>query len=112
MMRKPKFEMLAANDGKVFFQLKAANGEIVLLGRGYPNKFEAIQAIASVMRYGTYEMRYARKQTADGRHFFQLLSPSSRILGWSEMYPSKQGRDNGIMAVRRAVQFGRVLDLN
>jgi uncharacterized protein len=112
MMRKPKFEMLVGDDGKVYFHLKAANGEIVLSGRGYSTKYETIQAIASVMRYGAYESRFMRRENAEGKYFFQLLSPSGRVLGWSQMYHSKQGRDNGIVAVRRAVQFGRVLDLN
>lgn len=112
MMRKPKFEMLVGKDGKFYFHLKAANGEIVLSGRGFATKYEAIQSIASVMRYGAYESRFLRRETAEGRYFFQLQAPSGRLLGWSEMYHSKQGRDNGIIAVRRAVQFGRVLDLN
>jgi uncharacterized protein YegP (UPF0339 family) len=64
------------------------------------------------MRYGALESRFVRKETITGKFYFQLRSPSGRILGWSEMYKSRQGRDNGILAVRRAVQYGRVLDLN
>jgi uncharacterized protein len=112
MMHKPKFEMLTGKDGKFYVHLKAANGEIILSGRGHVTKYEAIQSIASVMRYGGYDSRFVRKETPSGKFFFQLLSPSGRLLGWSEMYHSKQGRDNGIVAVRRAVQYGRVLDLN
>jgi uncharacterized protein len=111
-MRKSKFEMLAGKDGRIYVQLKAANGETVLSGQGFVTKYEAIHSIASVMRYGAYENRFMKHETEDGKFFFQLQTPSGRILGWSELYHSKQGRDNGIVAVRRAVQFGRVLDLN
>jgi uncharacterized protein YegP (UPF0339 family) len=111
-MRKPKFEMLTGNDGKIYIHLKAATGEIVLTSRGFSNKVDAIQGIASVMRFGVNDSRFVRKETDNGRYLFQLVSPGGRVLGWSEMYPSKQSRDNGIVAVRRSVQFGKVLDLN
>lgn len=112
MVRKPKFEMSTGSDGRFYFRLKAANGEVVLAGRGFATKYAAMQAIASVMRYGTMEARFFRRESADGKFFFQLQAPSGRLLGWSELYNSRQGRDNGITAVRRAVQCGRVLDLN
>jgi uncharacterized protein len=111
-MYKPQFEMLAGKDGKFYFRLKASNGEVVLSGRGYKTKSETIHAIASVMRYGGMEGRFVRKETLNRQFYFQLKAPSGQLLGWSEMYHSEIGRDNGIIAVRRAVQFGRVFDLN
>lgn len=51
-MKKPRFEIKTAADGKFHWRLKAANGEIILNGCGYKAKHEAINAIASVMRYG------------------------------------------------------------
>lgn len=112
MIRKPKFEMLTGRDGKIYIHLKASNGEIILSGRGYKTKSEAIHAIGSIMRYGAIPTRFRRKESANGQFYFQLLSPSGRILGWSESYTSRQGRENGIHAVRGAVQYGRVMDLN
>ena len=111
-MKKPKFEMTSGKDGKFSYQLKAANGHTVLTGRGFSSTSAVILAIAAVMRYGLYESRYVRKGTITGQHYFQLRTPSGRILGRSEMYHSYQGRENGINAVRMAVQYGRVLDLN
>jgi uncharacterized protein len=111
-MRKPKFEILAGKDGKIYFHLKAANGEIILAGRGYKTKSETIHAIASVMRYGQLDTSFVRRESANGQFFFQLKSPSGRILGWSEMYIAKQSREVGIQAVKTAVQYGRVFDLN
>ncbi len=111
-MRKPIFEMSTGKDGKVSFQLKADHGTVLLSSRSFQNQAEAIEGIASVMRYGGYDRQYWRKENARGQFFFQLQTPSGRILGWSEMYLSKEGRDGGIMAVRRAIQMGRVLDLN
>lgn len=110
-MRKPKFEILAGKDGKIYPHLKAANGEIILASRGYKTKSEAMHAIASLMRYGLVETSFVRRESANGQFFFQIKSPSGRILGWSELYVAKQSRENGIDAVQRAVLHGRVLDL-
>ena len=112
MIRKPKFEMLTGRDGKIYIHLKASNGEIILSGKGYKTKSEAIHAIGSIMRYGALGKHFRRKQSVNGQHYFQLLSPSGRILGWSETYYSRQGLENGILSVRRSVQYGRVMDLN
>lgn len=111
-MRKPKFEILVAKDGRIHFHLKAANGEVILAGRGFKTKPETLHAIASVMRYGQLESSFVRRQGTNGQFFFQVKSPSGRLLGWSEMYVSKQSREVGIAAVKRAVTFGRVFEAN
>jgi uncharacterized protein YegP (UPF0339 family) len=111
-MRKPKFEILEDKAGKIRFHLKAANGEIILAGRGFKTKAEAIHGIASVMRYGALETGFVRRESLNGQFFFQVKSPSGRLLGWSELYKTRQGRETGISAVKKAVQIGRVLDLN
>jgi uncharacterized protein YegP (UPF0339 family) len=111
-MRKPKFELCSGKDGKTYFHLKAANGEVVLAGRGFRTKPETIHAIADVMRYGLLENSFVRRESASGQYFFQLKSPAGRILGWSEIYISKQSREVGIASVKNAVQFGRIIDLD
>jgi uncharacterized protein YegP (UPF0339 family) len=111
-MRKPKFEMITDKDGKVRFYLRAATGEIVLTSRYYLNMVEAIQGIDRVMRFGAVQSRFIQKETLDGKFYFQLLSASGRVIGQSPIYHSKLGCHNGIVAVRRSVQFGKVLDLN
>ena len=71
-MQKPKFEMLKGRDGKIYIHLKASNGEIILSGRGYDSKSEAIHAIGSVMRYGAMGNRFRRRESINGQHYFQL----------------------------------------
>ncbi len=111
-MRQPKFEIFVGKDGKNRFHLKAANGEVILVGRGYKTKSETIHGIASVMRYAAIDSYFVRRDSANGQFFFQIKSPSGRLLGWSEMYRSRQGRETGILALKKAVHVGRVLDLN
>lgn len=111
-MRKPKFEIFEGKDTKFYFRLKAANGEPILSGRAYDSKPGAIHGIATVMTEAVEESRFVRKVSANQKYFFQLRSKSGRLIGWSELYQSRQGRDNGIRAVQTAVQWGRVADLH
>ncbi|MEM6269948.1 MAG: YegP family protein [Bacteroidota bacterium] len=110
-MRRPKFEIFAAEDGKFYYRLKAANGEPIMTGRGYSSKFSVLHGIAHVMENAIEEGRFTLKRSANHKFYFQLRSKSGRIIGWSELYESKQGRDNGVRAVMKAAQFGRVNDL-
>jgi uncharacterized protein YegP (UPF0339 family) len=46
----PKFEIFKGNDGKYYFRLKAANGEIIAHSEGYSTKQGANDGIASVKK--------------------------------------------------------------
>lgn len=112
-MRKPKFEIYAGSDGKFQFRLKAANGEPILTGRSFDSKPGAVRGIADVMELGIREDRFVRKTSANGKFYFQLRRIPDRwgngqVMGWSELYESKQGRDKGILAVMKACQHGRI----
>ena len=111
-MRKPKFEILAGMDGKYYYRLKAANGEPIMSGRGYSSKPGIIHSIANVISEAEQEIRFTRKTSANDKFFFQLRAKSGRIIGWSELYQTRQGRDKGIRAVQRATLVGRIEDLS
>ena len=110
-MRKPKFEIFGGQDGKFYFRLKAANGEPIMASKGFATKPDAMRGIASVMEHSPSESQFARRRSANYKFYFQLRTAGGRILGWSELYETKQGRDNGIKAVIRAAAHGRVFDL-
>jgi uncharacterized protein len=111
-MRKPKFEIFAGRDGQFYFRLKAANGEPILSGRAYDSKPGAVHGIANVMTEAQEDDRFVRKTSANFKYFFQLRSKTGRLIGWSELYETRQGRDNGIRAVQTAIQWGRIADLH
>ena len=111
-MKKPKFEIFVGKDGKYYYRLKAANGEPIMSGRGYATKPGIIHSIANVISESGEELRFTRKTSANNKYFFQLRAKSGRIIGWSELYQTRQGRDKGIRAVQRATQHGRVADLS
>ena len=60
-----------------------------------------MHGIASVMKYGLEAACFTKHTAANSRYFLQLRSISGKVIGWSEMYQSKQGRDKGVDAVMR-----------
>lgn len=46
----PKFEIFKGSDGKYYFRLKAANGEIIAHSQGYATKQGANDGVAAVKK--------------------------------------------------------------
>lgn len=109
MPEKPLYEIVPSKDGKHYFHLKAPNGEVILAGRGYKTNSETVHAIASVMRFVLEDKSYIRRDSANGGHFFQLKTPSGRILGWSEMFTTKQAREKAIETVVSSCEYSDII---
>lgn len=91
---------LAQNDrGQFSFTLHAANGETILRSELYESKDAAVRGIASVQQNSPLDVRYAREQASDGRHYFNLKAGNHQVIGTSQMYASAQARDDGIASV-------------
>ncbi len=112
MRAKPMFDKTTGSDGKIYWKLLAENGDVLMSSRGYSKESEAIDAIGAALRYARHESRFDRRETEQGQYFFRLISPAGRVLGWSEMYHSKHGRDNGIVTIRRIAQLAREESIN
>ncbi len=104
MVRKPKFEMSTGSDGGFYFRLKVANGEVVLPG-AFATKYAAMQAIASVMRYGAMETRFLRRI---GRNFTPVAGTSREVARMERIVqlPAGPRQWNHCCAARRAVWKG------
>lgn len=82
------------------FVLKAGNGETILTSDLYTTKDNAQNGIASVRSNAPYDVRYERKNAADGSPMFNLRAPNDQVIGTSETYSSEATRDVGIEAVK------------
>ena len=95
-----KFQIYKGEDGQFYFRLIAANGEIILGSEGYVTKAGCWNGIEAVKENAPYDDRYQRKKSAVGQFYFVLTALNYEVIGISEMYTSKQARDNGIEAVK------------
>lgn len=111
-MRKPKWELIPTKEGRYAYNLKAANGEIILSGIECPSKADAVATIAIAMKAGPHDMNYITHNSLHGEFYFQLyngLEPD-HVLGYSQMYQAKQAMQVGIAAVKKGVSFGRIVE--
>ena len=96
-----KFVVTEGNDGKYYFSLKAANGEVVLSSQGYKNKDDALNGIDSVKRNSTDEKRYEVKKSSDDKDYFVLTATNGQTIGKSQMYISASGCKGGMESVMK-----------
>lgn len=93
-----------------YFHLKAGNGEIILDSEGYTTKASCLNGIASVKENSQNIDRFKLLIAKNEEHYFNLVAGNGEIIGSSETYKSKQGRDNGIQSVKRNAPDAEIID--
>lgn len=95
------YELKTDAAGKFRFNLKAANGQVILSSQGYASKADALNGIASVQKHGPDDANFERKDSVKGEPYFVLKAKNGVVIGQSEMYSSTAARDNGIASVQK-----------
>ena len=96
-----KYDLKKSPRGKHMFNLKAANGQIILTSELYESKKAAENGITSVKKNAGSDARYERKASKKGQPYFVLKAGNSQVIGKSEMYASNSGMENGIASVKK-----------
>ena len=94
------FELSNSTDGQFRFLLKAGNAETILSSELYKSKGGAENGIASVQANCSSDDRYEKKESTNGKFFFNLKAANHQIIGTSQMYATTQSRDAGIASVK------------
>jgi len=94
------YELKTAADGQYMFNLKAANGPVILTSERYKAKDSAFNGIESVRENSPNDDRYERLTSNGGDPYFVLKAANGQTIGRSEMYSSEAARDNGIESVK------------
>jgi uncharacterized protein len=95
------YELRRAANGQFMFNLKAANGEIILTSETYTSKDSALNGIESVRKNSPSEEQYERKLTSSSEPYFVLKARNHEIIGRSESYSSTGAREKGIESVKK-----------
>ena|SRR6266700_551922 len=96
-----KFELKKSKDGQFMFNLKAANGEVILTSELYKEKSSAENGVASVKANAAADANYERKTASNGEPFFVLKAANKQIIGKSELYSSQPAMERGIDSVKK-----------
>lgn len=105
-----KFVITKRVNGKLQFNLKAGNGQTILASEGYTTKVACDNGIESVRKNSQEDSRYERKESSNGKFYFNLKATNGQIIGNSEMYESVASRENGIESVKKNAPVGTVDD--
>lgn len=105
-----KFEIKTAKNGKVHFNLKASNGQVLLTSEKYESRQGAEGGIASVKKNAGSDARFERKTAKDGSSYFVMKAANGEPLGKSEMYKTKRSMENGIASVGKNAPDAPIAD--
>ncbi|MBS7254255.1 YegP family protein [Flavobacterium branchiicola] len=105
-----KFVITKRTNGEFQFNLKAGNGQTILTSEGYTTKAACNNGIESVKTNSQDDNRYDRKESSNGKPYFNLKASNGQIIGSSEMYESVAARENGIESVKKNAPDGTVDD--
>jgi uncharacterized protein YegP (UPF0339 family) len=96
-----KFEVKTGKTGKVRFNLKASNGQVILTSEAYDSLSAAKKGITSVKKNAVNDKRFERKTAKDGSPYFVLKAANGEAIGKSEMYKTVKSMENGVASVGR-----------
>ena len=105
-----KFEIKLRTNGDYQFDLKAANGQVILTSQGYKSKDSCINGINSVKKNSQDDARFDRKQAKNGKPFFNLMATNGQVIGTSEMYSNNANMENGIASVKKNAPAADIVD--
>ncbi len=107
-----KFELKKSKDGQFMFNLKAANGQVILTSELYKTKASAENGIESVRKNSAREGAFEVKSNSRGEPYFILKATNGQEIGRSEYYSSKSSMDNGIASVKKNAPEARLSDIS
>lgn len=95
-----KFTISIQSNGAFQFNLRAANGQVMLTGEEHDLKADCLDSIEKVKQYAADDNRYERKTTVNGKFFFNLKAANGEVIGTSQLYNNEWTRDKGIVSVK------------
>lgn len=105
-----RFEIKQSANGQYMFNLKAANGQVVLTSETYVKRGSVEQGIASVKTNAVHDYRFERKIAKDGSPYFVLWAANGEMIGKSEMYSSTPAMEKGIASVVKSSAEAAIVD--
>ena len=107
-----KFELKKGKSGKFSFNLKSANGKVVLTSQTYKTKAAAKNGIKAVCNSCGKKSNFEQKVTKAGKPYFVLLAANKQVVGKSQSYASRESMLKGIASVAKNAPNSAIQDLS
>ena len=105
------FELKQARNGKIFFNLLATNGEIILTSQMYASKATAKKGIASVRNNAEEADQFTNLTNKSGKNYFVLKAKNHQVIGTSQGYSSAAAMKGGIKSVGKNAAKADISDV-
>ena len=96
---KDFYELKVAKDGQFMFNLKAANGQVILTSELYKTKASAENGIASVQKNGVDAKNFEYRVAKNDKPYFILKAANHQEIGRSQYYSSQAAAEKGVESV-------------
>lgn len=106
-----RYELKPAKNDQFMFNLKAANGEIILTSETYRSKDAALNGIESVKNNSPIDDQYERKKSTSSQPYFVLRAKNHEVIGRSETYSSDGAMEKGIDSVKKNGPVASINDI-
>lgn len=106
-----KFEIKVAKNGEYVFNLKAANGQVILTSQMYKSKASCENGIASVKKNAEKASAFKIEEAKNGQPYFTIKAANGEIIGKSQIYASIDTCKKGIDSVQRNAPDAAVVEL-
>ena len=106
------FEITAAKNDELMFNLKAANHQTILTSETYKSRAALDNGIESVRKNAADDARYERTKTPTGKFRFALKATNGQTIGTSENYESEAACAAGIESAKKNAPDAEVKDLS
>ena len=93
------YELKVAKDGQFMFNLKAANGQVILTSELYKTKASAENGIASVQKNGVDAKNFEYRVAKNDKPYFILKAANHQEIGRSQYYSSQAAAEKGVESV-------------
>ncbi len=105
-----KFEIKKDKAGKFRFNLKAANGLVILSSEAYNTRKACDNGIESVRKNSKDDSKFDRTKAKNGKSRFNLKAANGQVIGTSQMYAGNSSMEKGIASVKKNASDAKVVE--
>lgn len=105
-----KFEVYKGANDEHYFRLVDTKHQVLLTGEGYTQKENMLNGIESIKTNLPLPKGVEKKESSDGKHFFNIKSSNGEIVGTSMLFNSKETRDQSIIQIEKELPEVLVID--
>lgn len=105
-----KFEVFKGKNDEHYFRLIDSKNNVLISGEGYKQKESMLNGIESIKKNMPLATGIEKKESTNGKHYFNVKSTNGQIVGTSALFDSPGQRDKWINEIEKELPQMLVID--